>query len=103
MNDKPKTQMERLAFLEKQVAQLSIDQAAALKQQRETHDAVQALHRAFMVVQPGHSKTLLERIATVTIEAERGQWGLRTLVAIGSGIVAAGGAFAVMRGWFGGN
>ena len=98
-----KTQAERLAFLEKEVAQLREDQAAALKQQREIHDSVQALHHAFMEVQPGHSKTLLERIAVVTIEAERGQWGLRALVAVGSTIIVAGGAIAVMRAWFGGN
>jgi hypothetical protein len=103
MSVKPKTQLERLTFLEREVAELRADQVAVLKQQRETHDSVQALHHAFMEVQPGHSKTLLERIAIVTIEAERGQWGLRALVAVGSTIIVAGGALAVMRNWFGGN
>jgi hypothetical protein len=105
-----KTQAERTSFLEREVQDLRAGHEAMLRvqqeqmqQQRETHAAVQAIHTALMAPQPGHTKSLLERVAIVTIKAERGQWGLAVLAAMGSAIIAGSGAVAIMRGWIGGS
>ena len=58
-----------------QRAELEVMQAEIrqLKQmQSETHDMMKDMHKALMHPYPGHDKSLLDRMATVTINVESG-------------------------------
>ena len=93
-----------LAEIEKLRAEHSATQAAAQDAQaaaQETHDKVAAIHKALMVPQPGQTRSLLDRMAAVTISIESGErvgnWivrGARVIAALGV-IVAA--FYAIVR------
>ena len=93
------TQATRLETLERAVAQMQMDQDAMREAVQETHDAVQAMAEALLKPQPGHDRNLLDRIAAVTIKAERGEWTLRLLLwAIGASATVLA-ALAAFKTW----
>jgi hypothetical protein len=65
----------------------------------ETHDTVKALGAALLERQPGHNKNLLERIATVVIQAEQGAGSLRVLFWIAGGLATLGAAVGAAATW----
>ena len=90
------TQEERLSTLEAEVAALKKEAAETTAAAKETHDAVQQLCKALLEPQPGHERSLLDRVAQVTIRAERGEWALHVvfwLIGAGATIAAAWAAF----------
>jgi hypothetical protein len=108
--ERPLAVSARLTELEKTVAKLVLDGATRDKMDvgrdrkaEETHEMVKQLSEAFLKPQPGHDKSLLDRVAAVTIRVERGEWSVRML-GIGAGLVVAlGGAVAVVSKWGGGS
>lgn len=68
------TQAQRLADLEARQDRLEHRQDEADAMRIDTHTKVSDLHRALMEVQFGHDqKSMIERIAAVTIEIESGK------------------------------
>lgn len=93
------THEERLEALEAEMKAMRKDTLEARASAKETHDAVQAIVNALLEPQPGHDKSLLDRIAIFTIRAERGEWMLRFLIwLIGAGITVLG-AWAGFKAW----
>lgn len=79
------------------MAALKAEATETKQSAKETHDAVQALVKALLEPQPGHRASLLDRIAAVTIMAERGNWALHLLIwVLGAGVTVAA-AWASLR------
>lgn len=85
---------EEFAALQNLVQQQA-DQAEQDRKVREdTHSMVQTLHNALLVPEPGHSLSLLDRMASATIDIESGQrvahivWKLFGFLTAAAGIVA---------------
>lgn len=90
------THEDRITSLEREVIALKQEAAETTAAAKETHDAVQQLCEALLKPQPGHERSLLERVAQVTIRAERGEWALHVvfwLIGAGATIAAAWAAF----------
>jgi hypothetical protein len=103
------TQAERLAKIERDLAATAtrLDDIHTTAQElkdhyksaKETHDAVNRLSEALMTPQPGHDKSLLDRIATATIAFERGNWSVKIALAVLGFASAAGAAYATVKGF----
>jgi hypothetical protein len=88
--------MDRLRALASKAA---LDATEALELHRDTNKMIKDLHSALVVPQPGHSESLLHRMASVTIAAETGKaagdrvirWAkiITAVGAIASGLYAA--------------
>ena len=92
---------DRLVALEAQVAEMKRAAEQTEKRAQETHDMVEKLVAKLLVAQPGQEKSLLDRMAAVTIELESGKRGARFALWVLGFIAAVGaaiGAFQVMRG-----
>jgi anti-sigma28 factor (negative regulator of flagellin synthesis) len=82
----------RLMDQQAQLDQMRADAKTAADAAKETHDMVRQIADALLKPQPGHSQNLLDRVAAVTIKAERGEWSIRLLLwiaAAASTLVAA--------------
>ena len=63
---------------------------AHVKELHEMKEMVKDLHSALLVPQPGHEKSLLNRMATVTIAIESGDNAGKVIVRVAQIIVAIG-------------
>lgn len=70
----------RLELLEARMTSMEEDAKQAKQSADEMFVMVKALSDALLKPQPGHEKSLLDRIAAVTIKVERGEWSIRLLV-----------------------
>lgn len=68
-------------------------QSAATK---ETHDKVSDIHKALMLPSPGQSKSLLDRMATVTISVESGGRVAGMTVKLAGLLAAIGAVWAIL-------
>lgn len=101
---RPTTQSQRITALEKEVAEVREKQENLEReirgwraQSKETHDMVAGLSSALMQPSPGQDRSLLDRMATVTISLERGTWaGRMAIYAIGV-LVSVGAAITAWR------
>lgn len=87
--------------LDKAVAQLAVQQtqlAAQIEQSADTNTMVKSLHAALMLPTPGQKRSLLDRMATVTITIESGGRVGRVLVWIGALLSALGVIVLTIRG-----
>jgi hypothetical protein len=70
----------RLEMLESRMLRMEEDAKSAKESADEMYAMVKALSDALLKPQPGHEKSLLDRIAAVTIKVERGEWSIRILI-----------------------
>lgn len=66
-------------------------------QQAETHRLVANLHRQLAEPQPGHTRSLIDRMAEVTIRVETGERTLSFIVRLGAALAALGAIVAALR------
>jgi hypothetical protein len=95
------SQAQRIAALEARVAAIESAMKDMEATSRDTQSMVRGLSDALLKPQPGHDKPLLDRVAAMTIKAERGEWTLRVLFWLG-GVLPIGAAFAWLAGFFDG-
>ena len=67
------------------------------KSQAETHAMVADMHRALMVAQPGHTKSLVDRMAEVTIRVETGDRVMSLTIRVAAFLAAVGAIAAFFR------
>lgn len=85
---------DRIEQLENEVAELKQVLKESKSHWNDTYEMMKAINDKLMVPQPGHSKGLLDRMASVTIDAERGKWGVRTAIWALGALATIGGAIA---------
>ena len=85
----PKSPAARSAALEAAVqeakalaAEAKAEASAAKRIAGETHDMVEAIHNKLMTPQPGQNRSLLDRMASVTIDIESGKRTGQIIVAL---------------------
>lgn len=64
---------------------------------RQTNGLVKELHAALMEPQPGHDKSLLDRMAFVTIQIESGDRVAHWVLRIGGLVAAIGALYGAMK------
>lgn len=76
-----------------QVAQQAAEDATAARaQQVEVGALIRAMHTALMVPQPGHERSLLDRMASATIDFESGGRTAKLMMRGAGLVIALGGA-----------
>jgi hypothetical protein len=93
----PPTQAQRIELLEREIEEMKAAMQAHFAKSQETHDMVRRLTEKLMIPQPGHDKSLLDRMASVTIDLERGKWGALLLRWVLGTIIAIGGTIAAVQ------
>lgn len=69
---------------------------AASSATKETHDKVSDIHKALMLPSPGQEKSLLDRMALVTINVESGGRVAAIMVKIAAVLAAIGAVWAMV-------
>lgn len=62
-----------------------------------THKIVERLQQALLEVQPGHERSLLDRLGAAVIKIERGENGIKFVMWAAGLVVAVGGAWAMLK------
>lgn len=83
---------ERIEKLESEVAELKEVLQESRDHWRETHDMISAINEKLMKPQPGHEKGLLDRMASATMDLEKGKWGVKFVLWALGVFAAVGGA-----------
>lgn len=108
MQEKPLALSARMAKVERELADMSVrlDTMQAgyeitRNAAKESRDLLKNLSDAFLKPQPGHDKSLLDRIAAVTIKIERGEWGIRLVAWAAGAVIAVAAAWTALKSWAG--
>lgn len=95
----PVTRAE-VIHLEQTVAGMRVELADARRAAADTHAMVQALHQALMRPSPGQERSLLDRMAEVTISIESGGQVSGLLIKLAASLAAIGSLWAAIKhGW----
>lgn len=70
---------------------------ALVKSQADTHAKVSAMHQALMVSAPPHEKSLVQRMAEVTVRVESGDRVLAGTLRVAAFLAAIGAIAAALR------